>query len=176
MTNHIHLLLTPSAENSIQRVIQHLGRQYVQYINKHYGRSGSLWEGRYKGSLVPEDHYLLSCYRYIELNPVTAGMVEKPEEYPWSSFHCNGVGKPDLLISPHDIYLGLSSTVEDRCFAYRELFNFPLSEYDIHEIRESLSSNHLLGNSRFKGQIEARLGHKIGDRLRGRPSNISNKG
>jgi putative transposase len=93
MTNHVHLLMTPQWEDSISRVIQHLGRQYVQHVNKTYGRSGTLWEGRHKSSLVDAEHYLLSCYRYVELNPVTATMVKKPEEYPWSSYHFNALGR-----------------------------------------------------------------------------------
>ncbi|GAA3565824.1 hypothetical protein GCM10022265_14800 [Marinobacter xestospongiae] len=95
MTNHVHLLITPQHADSISRLMQHVGRQYVQYINKNYRRSGTLWEGRHKGSLVDAENYLLSCYRYIELNPVTAGMVDQPEQYPWSSFRRNALGEPN---------------------------------------------------------------------------------
>ena len=126
MTNHIHLLLTPSSDNSIQRVFQHLGRQYAQYINKTYNRSGSLWEGRHKGSLIFEDRYLFSCYGYIELNPVTANMVNKPEDYPWSSFQLNAFGTLDSLITPHDSYLSITKSPANRLIAYRKLFDTPL--------------------------------------------------
>lgn len=104
MDNHVHLLITPLYEDSISRVIQHMGRQYVRYVNRSYGRSGTLWEGRHKGSLIDAEPYLLNCYRYIELNPVTAAMVDKPGDYPWSSYHHNGLGKLDPLITEHPLY------------------------------------------------------------------------
>lgn len=103
MTNHVHLLISPVAEDSIPRIVQHLGRQYVQYINKYYRRSGTLWEGRYKSSLIDEENYLLTCSRYIELNPVAAGMVKTPDEYRWSSYRANAWGKHDALVVPHGI-------------------------------------------------------------------------
>ncbi|WP_208738801.1 transposase [Phytopseudomonas daroniae] len=99
MTNHVHLLMTPESETGISRVMQHLGRMYVLYVNRIYRRSGTLWEGRHKASLINADEYLLTCYRYIEMNPVRAGMVEAPEEYRWSSYRWHGWGKADSLIS-----------------------------------------------------------------------------
>lgn len=170
MTNHIHLLVTPREEDSVQRVMQHLGRQYVQYVNKAYRRSGSLWEGRHKGCMVASGDYLLRCYRYIELNPVAAKMVAKPEEYRWSSFHYNAAGRPDDLITPHATYLELSKRHLERQFAYRDLFREALSDHDVHELRDSLNSNHVLGNERFKAHIEHALGRPLGNGKRGRPS------
>jgi putative transposase len=105
MTNHVHLLLTPLAEDSISRVLQHVGRQYVQYINKTYKRTGTLWEGRHKSSLIDAENYLLTCYRYIGLNPVAANIVIQPQDYQWSSYNANAWGKSELLITPHKIYL-----------------------------------------------------------------------
>jgi putative transposase len=110
MHNHIHLLVTPSDEQSLPRTMQSLGRRYAQYFNRTYHRSGSLWEGRYKSSLVNTDHYLLACYRYIELNPVRAGIARRPEDYPYSSFHANALGKPDSVITPHSVYLELQGS------------------------------------------------------------------
>ena len=89
MTNHVHLLVTPMVEHGISNMMQALGRRYVYYINKNYQRSGTLWEGRYKASLIDNERYLLTCMRYIELNPVRAKMVEHPGEYPWSSYQAN---------------------------------------------------------------------------------------
>ena len=106
MTNHVHLLLTPAAMTGVSQVMQTLGRRYVRYINHTYRRSGTLWEGRYHASLVQADHYLLTCYRYIELNPVRAGMTDDPAGYRWSSYRCNALGQPDKLIEPHEYYLG----------------------------------------------------------------------
>ena len=114
MTNHVHLLVTPDYEDSLPRLMQLIGRQYVQYINKTYNRTGTLWEGRYKSSLIDSENYLLTCSRYIELNPVNAGMVDKPEEYCWSSYHHNGLGKTNSLLSSHALYLGLGPNKVDR--------------------------------------------------------------
>ena len=107
MTNHIHVLTTPADTQGVTRMMQYVGRYYVPYINHSYGTSGSLWEGRYKASLVQEEGYLLTCMRYIELNPVRASMVRSPSGYRWSSYRFNGQGKPDELITPHPLYLSL---------------------------------------------------------------------
>jgi len=106
MTNHVHLLVTPRAEQAIGNLMQSVGRRYVRYINHVYRRTGTLWEGRYKASLIDSERYLLACYRYIELNPVRAAMVASPAQYRWSSYRCNAVGKTDTLITPHVQYLG----------------------------------------------------------------------
>ena len=99
MTNHVHLLITPHKKDGISKVIQMLGRYYVQYFNNTYQRKGTLWEGRYKATLIDSEHYALGCYRYIELNPVRAEMVEHPAEYPWSSYGFNGLGDKISLLS-----------------------------------------------------------------------------
>ena len=170
MTNHVHLLVTPAYEDSISRVIQHVGRQYVQFVNKRYKRSGTLWEGRHKGSLIDAEPYLLTCYRYIELNPVTASMVSTPDEYRWSSYHANGHGKTDVLVSEHPIYMALSANATQRRRYYRELFCSRIDTDDVHAIREACSANQILGKSRFRSEIEQALGRKPGYRKRGRPA------
>ncbi len=170
MTNHVHLLITPEYVDSISRVMQHLGRQYVQYINRTYRRSGTLWEGRYKGSLIDAEGYLLSCYRYIELNPVTACMVGKPEEYPWSSFRFNALGEPDSLISPHPLYDAIGISSAKRRIAYRDLFRYSLPEQARHDIAKCLSASQILGSGQFREQVEAALGRKVGKVGRGRPA------
>jgi len=111
MTNHVHLLLTPRAVDGVSRVMQSLGRRYVQYVNRTYRRCGTLWESRYKASLVDADRYLMALYRYIELNPVAAGMQSHPGDYPWSSFRCNAWGRLNHLICPHSLFLGLLSKI-----------------------------------------------------------------
>ncbi len=169
MTNHVHLLITPDAEDSISRVMQHVGRQYVQYINRSYRRSGTLWEGRHKGSLVEAETYLLSCQRYIELNPVSASMVEKPEEYPWSSYHSNALGAADPLISVHEVYMRIADNDGGRRRRYRELFRYALPDADVHQIRTCLAANQLLGDGQFKRQVEAAIGRRCGYEKRGRP-------
>ena len=109
MTNHVHLLLTPEREDSIGKALQSLGRRYVQYFNYTQKRTGTLWEGRYKATLIDSERYLLTCYRYIELNPVRANMVEHPREYRWSSYLSHAEGKLDKLIAEHALYVALVS-------------------------------------------------------------------
>jgi putative transposase len=98
MTNHVHLLMTPETVTGISKTMQSLGRSYVQYFNWRYQRTGTLWEGRYKASVLDTECYLLTCYRYIEMNPVRAGMVDHPQDYRWSSHACNAAGHTDPLV------------------------------------------------------------------------------
>jgi putative transposase len=123
MTNHVHMLITPYTENGISKVMQMVGRYYVQYFNYTYERTGTLWEGRYKATLIDSETYALTCYRYIELNPVRAqGMAKHPSEYPWSSYRHNALGQADTLVVPHLLYNGLGTTDEERQARYRALF------------------------------------------------------
>lgn len=121
MINHAHMLVTPMKEQGIAEMMQALGRRYVYYINQTYRRTGTLWEGRYKASLIDSEAYLLTCIRYIELNPVQAEMVNHPGEYRWSSYGANAQGHADSLLSPHSLYTALDATAADRQHAYREL-------------------------------------------------------
>ncbi len=130
MTNHVHLLLTPSTESGIGKIMQCVGRYYVQYFNHSYQRTGTLWEGRYKATLIDAEAYLLTCYRYIELNPVRAGMVEHPSAYPWSSYHHNAMGKHDDLLTPHSLYQRLGSNPVSRQTVYCKLFDNALESKD----------------------------------------------
>lgn len=138
MTNHVHLLVTPGLEHSITHMMQDLGRKYVRYINHTYQRTGTLWEGRYKASLVDSEAYLLTCMRYVEMNPVRAGMVEHPGEYRWSSYAGNAQGKKNSLLQSHPLYHSLGKTDEECAYAYRELFRSQLNNEDVHDIREAL--------------------------------------
>jgi putative transposase len=169
MTNHVHLLITPSSVSSIPNVMQSIGRRYVQYINKAYNRSGTLWEGHYKASIVDADDYLLACYRYIELNPVRANMVEHPIDYKWSSYAVNCGYRPRKKLVMHSIYERLGINDEKRFFAYRELFRVDLGESIIHDIQRASSFSMPLGSKRFQQQIEEALGQKLGYQKRGRP-------
>ena len=170
MTKHVHLLVTPRARYSISRMIQYVGRRYVTYVNGQYGRSGTLWEGRHKGSVISSEAYLLACSRYIELNPVRAGMVEKPGDYQWSSYRANAFGENTRLLEPHMTYLALGATPESRQHAYRELFRNSLDTNQIHDIRSAVQTGTPLGNNRFRDQIETALKCKVGQARRGRPS------
>lgn len=160
MTNHVHLLATPRDEQGISRLMQAQGRKYVQYFNFTHGRTGTLWEGRYKSTLVDSDSYLLTVYRYIELNPVRAGMVSHASEYPWSSYQLNALGKPIQLLTPHALYLQLGKTEAERQDAYRSLFRGRMPERELTAIREATNKAWVLGDDRFKAKIEAKTGRR----------------
>ncbi len=172
MTNHVHLLATGEHKDSISRMMQSVGRKYVRYVNAAYQRSGTLFEGRFKASLIDSEHYLLSCYRYIELNPVRAGMVASPGEYPWSSYHVHAFGKKDNLVTDHEVYLRLSRDADQRRHAYRELFRQSLGAEQLHAFRESIQLGVPVGSARFREEIEEALGRKISYRKRGRPRKV----
>ena len=169
MTNHVHLLLTPKKAAAVPRLIMSLGRRYVQYINRTHHRTGTLWDSRYKSSVVQAEPYLLSCMRYIELNPVRAAMVDDPAHYRWTSYRRNGLGQDDSHITAHPIYDALGPGGKSRQSAYRALFKAALDTDTIDDIRLALNQNQPLGNSRFHAQIEKKLGERREARPRGRP-------
>lgn len=167
MTNHVHLLVTAAEAGGVSRMMQALGRRYVACFNTRYRRTGTLWEGRFKASLIDSEHYLLRCYRYIELNPVRAGMVGMPEAYRWSSYRCNALGEDDWLVRPHATYLALGTQMEAVRFAYRAWVanGHPASECN--EIRQHLQQQRALGTERFREQIATLSGRCVTVRPRG---------
>ena len=169
MTNHVHLLLTPKKAHRVPKLIISIGRRYVQYINRTYRRTGTLWDSRYKSSLVQADNYLLTCMRYIELNPVRAAMVEDPADYLWSSYRGNGLVQADPRITPHNLYLALGASHDERSAAYRALFRPHLDQDAINDIRLALNQNQPLGDSRFHATIHEMTGVRRAARPRGRP-------
>lgn len=169
MTNHVHLLVTPESETSLSKTLQSIGRRYVQYFNYTYNRTGTLWEGRYKATLIDSEQYLLICMRYIELNPVRAGMVGHPGDYLWSSYLANAQGQDQSLITPHTLYRGLGRSTSERQGAYRQLFRAHVSKSDIEAIRDATNKAWVLGNDRFRGKIEALSGRRAAPLQRGRP-------
>jgi putative transposase len=168
MTNHIHVLATPEKPESISTAMKVVGSRYAQYINLKYRRTGTLWEGRHRSSLVQSERYFLTCSRYIELNPVRAGMVRRPEEYQWSSYGVNAWGDSSWLM-PHEEYLKLGSDHQARTQAYRELFRHQVSEEDLSLMRKAAHYCQPVGDERFREQIESRYGIKAGQMKRGRP-------
>lgn len=173
MTNHVHMLMTPKTKDGIAKTMQSLGRRYVSYINHTYGRTGTLWEGRYKAALIDSEHYLLSCYRYIEMNPVRAeGMAEHPGDYPWSSYSANALGQHNPLLVQHEQYLALGLDDNARQQAYRELFDSQLSAKDLTEIRDSLNQCRIWGSEHFKDQIEKSLSRRVRPGKAGRPKKV----
>jgi len=169
MTNHVHLLLSADRGDSVGALMKGLGQRYVQHFNRTYSRSGTLWEGRFRSCLIQAQDYLLACLRYIELNPVRAGMVKHPAEYRWSSYRANAQGQNDALLTPHEAYLALGVTEPMRQAAYRELFHSELEPALVEQIRTASNGNFALGNARFAAQTAAALGRRVTPGKPGRP-------
>ncbi len=169
MTNHVHLLLTPARSESTANLMKRLGQRYVQYINRTYKRSGTLWEGRFRSSIIEQQDYLFICQRYIEMNPVRAGMVAHPGEYLWSSYQVNGQGKNSELVTPHALYLDLGQNQTERQAAYWELFRHELEPGEIDKIRKATNGNFVLGSEKFAKEISETLGRRVSPGKAGRP-------
>ena len=168
MIDHVHLLLTPKDKPGVSRMMQYVGRYYVPYVNDKYGSSGTLWQGRFKASLV-DDAKLLTCMRYIDTNPVRSGVSRAAAYYRWSSYRANAQARPDALLTPHELYLGLGRNKRARADSYKELCKQPLDAADLRDIREAWQSGTPLGDAQFKKRIERRLKCKVGHARRGRP-------
>lgn len=167
MNNHLHLLITPAAQESPGKMMHVVETVYARYFNRRYGRTGAVWEGRYHSSLVQSAKYFFTCSRYIELNPVRALMVDHPECHAWSSYHCNADAKSNALITPHAMYRNLARKARDCSSAYRALFANSLDTEAITAIRAGTKSNGLTGDSSFHHQIERQLQRKIATSARG---------
>ncbi len=137
MGNHVHLLVTPTEDDGLSRMMQSLGIRYVHYMNKRYKRTGTLWEGRFRSSVVETDRYCLECYRYIDLNPVRAGIVNSPIDYIWSSCRANALGERNDLIQPHELYLALGGDSARQAQAYRGLLEDAATETSFRIIRDN---------------------------------------
>jgi len=170
MTNHVHLLLTPAERGATSRMMQAIGRRYVGAFNARYRRTGTLWEGRFKAALVDSTRYLLTCHRYIELNPVRAGMVATPQGYRWSSHAHNAMGQHDPGIVPHEAYLALGRDECTRQHAYRQLFDEAPGREDIDGLRAHTLQQKAWGSEHFQRQIEVLTQRAAGVRPRGRPA------
>lgn len=153
MTNHIHLLVTPEHSDGISMLMRYLNQKYVRYFNRRYERTGSLWEGRFKSCIIETDRYLLACYRYIEMNPVRAGMVNDPADYQWSSYMVNAGSRTSTLIKPHSGYLELGQSLSRRRENYRKLISEYLDEDTIHQIRVATNANSVFGSKTFEKRI-----------------------
>ena len=158
MSNHVHLLVTPDAEAGASLMMKHVGQEYVQYVNRTHERTGSLWEGRFRSSLVDTEQYFLRCQRYIELNPVRAGMARSPGEYPWSSYRTNAWGTASTLVTPHPCYLSLGTNEAARASAYEAEFGTSLTEVQLEEIRRAANGGFVLGGDAFVERIAEALG------------------
>lgn len=169
MTNHVHLLLTPESSDSAALLMKHLGQRYVQFFNRTHHRSGTLWDGRFRSCLIQTERYLMTCYRYVELNPVRAGMVGHPRDYRWSSYHCNAEGQLDLLITPHPEYQSQDRDGIVRRACYRKLLATGVDRDQLDEIRLATTGNVALGDEQFQRGIEDELGRRARRGIPGRP-------
>ena len=169
MTNHVHLLITPRRDDGVGGLMQSLGRRYVGHVNRAYARTGTLWEGRFKSTIVDAEAYVMACYRYIEANPVRAGMVERARDHPWSSHRANALGDPDALVTPHDCYEALGGSARRRQGAYRTMFEDDLPDETIGILRDATQRGWVPGRQTFRDQIAAALGRKVTPPVRGRP-------
>lgn len=163
MTNHVHLLVTPASADGASLLMKHLGQSYVQYVNRAYERSGTLWGGRFRSSPVQCYRYLLACYRYIELNPVRAGIARHPEDYPWSSYRANAGLARSTLLTPHDEYLAIGAA------RYRLIFPSQTQPDELDEIRSASAGSLALGDSRFRAEISELAGRRAERGIAGRP-------
>ncbi|MFT5372283.1 MAG: putative transposase [Lysobacterales bacterium] len=154
MTNHVHLLMTPDFESGISKVMQSVGRYYVRYINQTYHRTGTLWEGRFKSTPIDSERYFLVVSRYIELNPIRAGMLDHPADYLWSSYRANALGKQISLLTPHECYLSLGHSSEERQAAYSALFKTNISDSTLKQIRDAVNSHVLVLKNTDKKQLK----------------------
>lgn len=175
MINHMHLLATPYETGSISNMMQAVGRRYVRYFNREYQRSGTLWEGRFKSSLVQSETYLLQCQRYIELNPLRAGMVSDPADYVWSSYQCHALGKAINMSTPHEEYLRLGGSDLMRQSVYRSLFDAHVDDVLVNDIRLAVNKGLALGGGRFKDEIESLYGRRVKSARMGRPVSRKNQ-
>jgi putative transposase len=167
MPDHIHLLLTPRREHGIGKLMQLIGRHYVRYVNQRYSRTGTLWDGRYRATLLDPDAYLLAVGRYIETNPVRAGLVSAPEDYDWSSYAANALGVEDEVVTPHPLYQALGPSAEQRCSVYQAGFEEPIEDALLKRIREATNKAWVLGDDAFCNAVETQLDRRTQPRQRG---------
>jgi putative transposase len=167
MPNHFHLLLTPDQEDGIGKLMQYVGRYYVQYFNARYDRTGTLWEGRYRATLLDPERFLLPVSRYVELNAVRLGLVEGPQDYAWSSYGANAMGTDDPLVTPHPVYERLGRGPKSRQGAYARGFETPYDDALLNRIRDATNKAWVLGDGDFCAQIERQLNRRTSPRPRG---------
>ena len=172
MTNHFHLLATPQTETGLPLMMQAVGRNYVRYFNDVCGRTGTLWEGRYRSTLIQADRYLLACMAYIDLNPVRAGMVDDPRGYPWSSHGAYLGLRSDKLITPHSVYWALANTPFGREAAYADLVKAGISADQQEALTQSAMTGWALGEGDFVANLQRHTPRRMYKSKAGRPAQI----
>jgi putative transposase len=175
MPNHVHLLLTSDAPGNVSELIRRLNLRFVQARNRWYRRTGSAWQGRFWSSVVEGGSYLLNCHRYIELNPVRAGIVANPEQYPWSSHRFNALGEASLVVDEHPQLLSVDADPGRRRAAYRALFSEDVPAAEIEAIRAALRSSLPYGSDPFVSALESTLGRRMRNGRPGRPRRVNSE-
>lgn len=169
MSNHLHLLATPQTAEGVPQMMQALGRSYVRYFNARQGRTGTLWEGRYKSTLIQADRYLLACMVYMDLNPVRAGLVSDPGDYPWSSYlHYIG-RKADKLVTPHPLYWELGNTPFAREHAYADLVHAGIDSRQQQALTDATIRGWALGETDYVADLQRRTERRVAKAKAGRP-------
>lgn len=174
LENEVHILATPKDADGVSWLMKHLSQRYVQYVNQNYERNGSLWEGRFRSSLLAGD-YILAAYRFIETAPVRAGLCGHARQYGWSSYRCNAENKANPVIVPHKLYQKLGEDAAERSVAYRALCKPPLPDAMLDTLRRACNGAHVLGNTKFINQIEKEVGYKVTRGRVGRPAGSGEK-
>ena len=169
MPNHLHLLASPADATGLGRMMQWVGRHYVPYFNAKYQRVGTLWQGRYRATVIDAEKYFLPCSRYIELNPVRSGLADAPSEYPWSSFAHHTGARSDPLITDHLIYWGLGNTPFEREAAYQKIMEHSPADEEVNLLTESVLKGWALGSEKFKSALEKQAKRRVSPARRGRP-------
>lgn len=169
MPNHLHLLATPVDETGLARMMQWLGRHYVPYFNYKYDRFGTLWQGRYRATVIDTERYFMACSRYIDLNPVRGGICSSPADFRWSSYAHHVGLLQDPLITDHALYWALSNTPFGREAAYRAMTEETISSEEVTELSNATLKGWALGSSKFKAKLEKQANRRVTPGKKGRP-------
>jgi putative transposase len=175
MENHVHLLATPSTTEALSRMMQALGRRYVSTFNRRHGRTGTLWEGRFRSAVIESERYFLACMRYIETNPVRSGLVVLPGDYPWSSHAHHAGQRGDPLVTDHSLFWSLGNTPFDRQSAYKQLCEQPLAPDVVQALTSTAIKSWGLGSPEYLSRIGDEIGRRVTPRSRGRPPKSVNR-
>lgn len=169
MPNHVHLLASPSDSEGLGKMMQWVGRHYVPYFNARYGRTGTLWQGRYKAAVIDSEPYFLLCSRYIESNPVRAGIAASPSDYSWSSFAHHAGIRPDSVITDHPLFWALGNTPFEREAAYKALMDQGLGSAEVETLTHAALKGWPLGSDHFRTQLAKQVNRRVAPAKRGRP-------
>ncbi len=169
MENHFHLLATPESAEGLPKMMQALGRRYVRYFNDQHARTGTLWEGRYRSTVIQAEQYLLPCMTTMDLNPVRAGLVSVPQDYPWSSYSHYVGQRVDKLVTVHPIVWAMGNTPFSREAAYADLVKRGVGDGSQLALTEATLGGWALGDARFVAELQKKIPRRVTKGSPGRP-------